>query len=150
MYIRFGAPNGNPEGARPISNTAVPLQHRPPLLRSHLGSSHFGSRHHIGSSRIYSPDPATQKSKTVTVSDFDAAADGGQPEPIIAYLVLRSWMLWRATRGGWDRRKPSRASWHARETQRLKESVSALRGQGGGTGSAKADALIRAWSPAAL
>ena len=67
--------------------------------------------------------------------------------PVVSYLVLRSWMLWRARRGHWSSQKNSRMRWFEREEARLRKDIADLGGEGGSTGNAAADNRIRMWSP---
>ena len=67
--------------------------------------------------------------------------------PHRTYLVLRSWMLWRSARGGWNDKKAARQRWWRGEQDKLRRDIAALREPGGGTGSPKADSMIRVWMP---
>ena len=91
-----------------------------------------------------------QMSKAVTVSDYDDDHDGA---PVRSMLVLRAWMLWRATQHGWHNNHPARIEWHAREAEQLRNDVVACGSADGhvlSTGSTKADASIREFWPDAL
>ena len=91
-----------------------------------------------------------QMSKAVTVSQYDGDHDGA---PVRSMLVLRAWMLWRATQYGWHNRHPARIEWYAREAEQLRNDVVACGSADGhvlSTGSTKADASIREFWPDAL
>ena len=55
----------------------------------------------------------TDKSKTLPIEKFDPI---GQPR--IAFLVLRSWMLYRVSLHGFVAQKHSRRKWYTRELER--------------------------------
>ena len=74
----------------------------------------------------------------------------GEGNPVRSYMVLRSWMLWRSLRNGWNTRKISREQWWQHEHDRLRRDIGALHVVGGGTGNSKADDMIRVWSPTVL
>jgi hypothetical protein len=88
----------------------------------------------------------TAMSKTLVIEHYDPP--GG--EAMRTFLTLRSWMLWRVAKDGWAQAKPVRERWLLHEAQQLQCDVRALDVAGGGTGSAKADALIKKWWPQAL
>ena len=91
-----------------------------------------------------------QMSKAVTVSDYDDDHDGA---PVRSMLVLRAWMLWRATRYGWHNKHPARSVWLAREAEQLRNDVVACGPADGhvpSTGSTEADAEIMKLWPGAL
>ena len=91
-----------------------------------------------------------QMSKAVTVSKYDGDHDG---VPVRSMLVLRAWMLWRATQHGWHNNHPARIEWHAREAEQLHNDVVACDSAHGhvlSTGSTEADDSIREFWPRAL
>ena len=92
-----------------------------------------------------------KKSKTVVLAYH--AYDGpiaSLTKPIISYMVLRSWMIWRSNHGVFLDAKQARRWWHGQEIASLRNDIRALGQEGGGTGSAAADARIQAWCPEAL
>ena len=91
-----------------------------------------------------------QMSKAVTVSDYDDDHDGA---PVRSMLVLRAWMLWRATQHGWHNKHPARSAWLAREAEQLKNDIVAgghVDGPFLSTGNDRADAEIMTFWPEAL
>ena len=70
--------------------------------------------------------------------------------PRRSYTVLRAWMLWRTQQSGWKDRKVVRQRWWAGEEERLRTDIENLQVDGGGTGSEKADRMIRDWAPSVL
>ena len=70
--------------------------------------------------------------------------------PKRAYMVLQSWMLWRAKTDGWHQRKACRFAWWQAAEDRLRREIVDLQVAGGGTGDAKADAKIRLFAPSVL
>ena len=91
-----------------------------------------------------------QMSKDVTVSEYDGDHDGA---PVRSMLVLRAWMLWRATQYGWHDKHPARSAWLAREAEQLRNDIVACGPVDGhvlSTGNARADAEIMKFWPDAL
>ena len=89
-------------------------------------------------------------SKVVRVSKYDGDHDGA---PVRSMLVLRAWMLWRATQHGWHNKHPVRIEWHAEEAEQLHDDVVACgfaHGHFLSTGSTEADNSIRKFWPDAL
>ena len=86
-----------------------------------------------------------KKSKTVQIRDYDV---GGAPH--MAFLVLRSWMLWRSNVPAFLTSKAARQRWHDTEALSLRDDILRLAVSGGSTGNPAADDAIKRWWPAAL
>ena len=75
--------------------------------------------------------------------------DGSQ-EPVRTYLVLRAWMLWRASIKGWAARHEARKKLFEGESRQLRRDIQKMEELGGGTGCVHADNCIKSWWPSAL
>ena len=85
-------------------------------------------------------------SKAVTPAHFNETKD----KPLLSYIVLRSWLVWRLQQGKWHERKTSRQKFLARTVCQLAKEVAALGVDGGGAGCKAADDKIAAWAPHVL
>eukprot|EP00973_Karenia_brevis_P017089 2345728-Karenia_brevis.AAC.1 len=85
-------------------------------------------------------------SKRVTLAEFDE----DHHNPVLTYLVLRSWMLMRFQWHGFSEQRKCRKKWLQREQEKLKSDILALEASKGSTGSARADMLISQWQPSVL
>ena len=81
------------------------------------------------------------KSKTLTIRYFDP--DG---EPLVAYLVLRSWMVHRVRRHGFAARKACREKWVAAAVGDLTRDIASC----GRSLEGQASVLIEQWCPEAM
>ena len=91
---------------------------------------------------------STRKSKTLVINHYDGDVPIGA-RPVVTFLALRSWMLWRSDRNGFLASKTARRVWHEQETKALKEDIEAL-GIDARAKYAFAFDQIRAWSPSVL
>ena len=84
------------------------------------------------------------RSKTLTPAHYGES----RANPARSFIMLRSWMLWRAGANGWSAAHPGRAREFGEEAVRLQREIQDLQPQLGGLlGNPKADALIRQWVP---
>ena len=78
--------------------------------------------------------------KTVSPHHFGEVKGSGCP---FSFCVLRAWCIFRFQTKGFAERKHLRRSWLARQKHELRIDMIALGGVAGGTGSDKANQLIR-------
>ena len=76
--------------------------------------------------------------------------DEQEAHPIVTYIVLRAWMLWRFEQNNFSARTRFRRQWLALQTERLQGDIRSLGVAGGGTGKSEADSFIKQWCPRAL
>ena len=91
---------------------------------------------------------STRESKTLVIDHYDSDVPIGA-RPVVTFLALRSWMLWRSDRNGFLASKTAGRVWHEQETKALKEDIEAL-GIDARAKYAFAFDQIRAWSPSVL
>ena len=71
------------------------------------------------------------------------ALPGGKPD--ITYVVLRVWLVWRASAPACLDAKTTREKWRLEEILSLKVAISSFGVPGGGTGPRHTDDLINKW-----
>ena len=85
-------------------------------------------------------------SKTATIADYDR----DQENPILTYLVLRAWMIYRFQFAEFVDAKASRKALLRRWEHQLMVDIANLGVGNGGTGNKLADDKMRKWAPQCL
>lgn len=89
----------------------------------------------------------TEKSKTIIPSNYGDE----RSNPVRAMLVLRAWMLWKATKNGFCDARSSRRKLFSKETVALRNAIVGMSSSTNpSTGNAAADAMIRTYAPAIM
>ena len=87
---------------------------------------------------------SSARSRTLTPAHYGESRD----DPVRSYILLRSWMVWRAGLHGWSGAHPGRAREFAEESALLERDVRQLQPQPGGLlGHPAADSKLRMWVP---